>query len=132
MLVVRGSPPDVSMALHQREMLSSRVKGTTCPTLHANYAVNNSFSHCHHDHLKFCMLRMSLRPELCLLMSSVPDSHFQSQGQAGRWLRALEGPRGLVILDPQMPDLVRQLENAIQYGRPVIIQVIPRSQTLAT
>ena len=45
------------------------------------------------------------------------------QGQAGRWLRALHASQGLVVLDPQMPDLVRQLESAIQYGRPVIIQV---------
>lgn len=45
------------------------------------------------------------------------------QGQAGRWLRALHATQGLVVLDPQMTDLVRQLESAIQYGRPVIIQV---------
>lgn len=45
------------------------------------------------------------------------------QGQAKMWVKNMEGPRGLKVLDLQMPDLSRQVENAIQFGNPVLLQV---------
>lgn len=45
------------------------------------------------------------------------------QGQAKTWVKNMEGPRGLKVLDLQMPDLARQVENAIQFGNPVLLQV---------
>ena len=44
------------------------------------------------------------------------------QGQAIKWIKNMEGKRGLKIVDLQMPDYLRTLENAIQYGTPVLMQ----------
>lgn len=49
------------------------------------------------------------------------------QGQAKAWVKNMEGPRGLKVLDLQMPDLARQVENAIQFGNPVLLQVRRRA-----
>ena len=35
----------------------------------------------------------------------------------------MEGANGLKVLNLQMGDLVRQMENAIQFGQPVLLQV---------
>jgi len=46
------------------------------------------------------------------------------QGQANKWVKNLEGPRGLKVLDLKMGDWMRQMEAAIQYGTPVLMQDI--------
>ena len=44
------------------------------------------------------------------------------QGQANKWIKTMERKRGLKVVDLQMPDYLRTLENAIQYGTPVLMQ----------
>ncbi|KAJ3206517.1 Dynein heavy chain 2, axonemal [Entophlyctis luteolus] len=44
------------------------------------------------------------------------------QGQANTWIKNMEAKRDLKIIDLKMPDFLRTLENAIQYGIPVILQ----------
>lgn len=44
------------------------------------------------------------------------------QGQAIKWIKNMEGKRGLKIVDLQQSDYLRTLENAIQYGLPVLLQ----------
>ncbi|KAM9335593.1 LOW QUALITY PROTEIN: dynein axonemal heavy chain 2 [Symphorus nematophorus] len=44
------------------------------------------------------------------------------QGQAMKWIRNMEMKRGLKVIDFQMPDYLRVLENAIQFGNPVMLQ----------
>lgn len=44
------------------------------------------------------------------------------QGQAIKWIKNMERKRGLKVVDLQMPDYLRTLENAIQYGTPVLMQ----------
>lgn len=44
------------------------------------------------------------------------------QGQAIKWIKNMEGPRGLKIIDLQQSDYLRTLENAIQFGSPVLLQ----------
>uniref|UniRef100_A0A3Q3RVK4 Dynein axonemal heavy chain 2 n=1 Tax=Mastacembelus armatus TaxID=205130 RepID=A0A3Q3RVK4_9TELE len=44
------------------------------------------------------------------------------QGQALKWIKNMEIKRGLKIIDFQMPDYLRVLENAIQFGNPVLLQ----------
>ena len=48
------------------------------------------------------------------------------QGQANKWVKNMEGRRGLKVLDLQMPDLARQVENALQFGNPVLLQACLR------
>lgn len=43
--------------------------------------------------------------------------------QANKWVRNMEAPNGLKLVDQQMPDFVRQVENAVQFGNPVLLQV---------
>jgi dynein heavy chain, axonemal len=45
------------------------------------------------------------------------------QGQANKWIKNMERSRGLKVVDLQMGDLARQIENAIQFGNPVLLQV---------
>ncbi|CAH8605767.1 unnamed protein product [Dicrocoelium dendriticum] len=45
------------------------------------------------------------------------------QGQAQRWIKSMEG-KDLRVIDLQTPDSMRLLENAIQYGQPVLLQNI--------
>ena len=47
------------------------------------------------------------------------------QGQANKWVKSMEGRRGLKVLNLQTGDLARQVENAIQFGNPVLLQVRP-------
>ena len=45
------------------------------------------------------------------------------QGQANKWVKNMEAQTGLRVLNLAMPDLLRQMENAIQFGSPVLLQV---------
>jgi dynein heavy chain len=45
------------------------------------------------------------------------------QGQANRWIRNMEGAR-LRIIDLKMAGFLREVENAVQYGFPVLLQDI--------
>ena len=45
------------------------------------------------------------------------------QGQANKWVKNLEAKNGLRVLNLQMADMLRQMENAIQLGQPVLLQV---------
>ncbi|XP_072544049.1 dynein axonemal heavy chain 2 [Salminus brasiliensis] len=44
------------------------------------------------------------------------------QGQALKWIKNMESKRGLKVIDLQMPDFLRVLENAVQFGSPVLLQ----------
>lgn len=44
------------------------------------------------------------------------------QGQALKWIKNMEGKRGLKVIDLQQADYLRTLENAIQFGSPVLLQ----------
>ena len=44
------------------------------------------------------------------------------QGQAIKWIIKMEMKRGLKMIDLQQLDYMRTLENAIQFGSPVILQ----------
>ncbi|XP_006151956.1 dynein heavy chain 2, axonemal [Tupaia chinensis] len=44
------------------------------------------------------------------------------QAQALKWIKNMEGNQGLKIIDLQMSDYLRILENAIQFGYPVLLQ----------
>ena len=45
------------------------------------------------------------------------------QGQANRWIRNMEGSK-LRIVDLKMNGFLREVENAVQYGFPVLLQDI--------
>jgi dynein heavy chain, axonemal len=45
------------------------------------------------------------------------------QGQANRWIRNMEGSR-LKVIDLKMSGFLREVENAIQYGLPILLQDI--------
>jgi len=45
------------------------------------------------------------------------------QGQANKWVRNLEGKR-LRIIDLKMKDFLREVENGISYGMPILLQDI--------
>ncbi|KAM6949562.1 LOW QUALITY PROTEIN: dynein axonemal heavy chain 2 [Aplochiton taeniatus] len=44
------------------------------------------------------------------------------QGQALKWIKNMETKKGLKVIDLQMPDFLRVLENAVQFGNPVLLQ----------
>ncbi|KAI5104428.1 dynein heavy chain 2, axonemal isoform X1 [Silurus meridionalis] len=44
------------------------------------------------------------------------------QGQALKWIKNMESKRGLKLIDLQMHDFLRVLENAVQFGSPVLLQ----------
>ena len=44
------------------------------------------------------------------------------QGQGNKWIKNMEKPHGLKVVTLNMPDMVRRMENAIQFGDPVLIQ----------
>lgn len=44
------------------------------------------------------------------------------QGQANKWIRKMEASRDLKIIDLKQADFLRTLENAIQFGVPVLLQ----------
>ena len=43
-------------------------------------------------------------------------------GQALKWIKNMESSRGLKIIDLQMSDYMRTLEQCVQYGFPVVLQ----------
>lgn len=45
------------------------------------------------------------------------------QGQANRWIRNMEGS-SLVVIDLKTPNFLREVENAIQYGKAILLQDI--------
>ncbi|ERE69395.1 dynein heavy chain 6, axonemal-like protein [Cricetulus griseus] len=47
------------------------------------------------------------------------------QAQALKWIKNMEGNQGLKVIDLQMLDYLRILENAIQFGFPVLLQNVP-------
>ncbi|KAJ3079413.1 Dynein heavy chain 2, axonemal [Rhizoclosmatium hyalinum] len=49
------------------------------------------------------------------------------QGQANTWIKNMEAKRDLKIIDLKQPDFLRTLENAIQYGIPVLLQGLAES-----
>lgn len=46
------------------------------------------------------------------------------QGQGNEWIKCKEKSNGLIVLNLSMSDLIRQLENAIQFGNPVLLEDI--------
>ena len=44
------------------------------------------------------------------------------QGQANKWIKNKKSADGLVVLDINTTDLLRSLENAIQFGTPVLLE----------
>ncbi len=44
------------------------------------------------------------------------------QGQGNKWIKNMEKKHGLSVITLTMPDMVRRMENAIQFGSPVLIQ----------
>ncbi|KAL0970220.1 hypothetical protein UPYG_G00238880 [Umbra pygmaea] len=44
------------------------------------------------------------------------------QGQALKWIKNMEMKKGLKVIDLQMADFLRVLENAVQFGSPVLLQ----------
>lgn len=46
------------------------------------------------------------------------------QSQANQWVRAMEAKNGLQLIDLQMPGYIRTVENAVQFGSPVLLQNI--------
>lgn len=44
------------------------------------------------------------------------------QGQGNKWIKNMEKPNNLAIIRLNQLDYVRILENAIQFGQPVITQ----------
>lgn len=45
------------------------------------------------------------------------------QTQANKWIKSMEAENGLKVLSLNMPDMLRQMEIAIQFGKPVLLQV---------
>ena len=46
------------------------------------------------------------------------------QGQAKKWIKNMEGTRGCKILSQNSDNMMRNMENAIQFGNPVLLQDI--------
>lgn len=44
------------------------------------------------------------------------------QGQANKWVKRMEEKNQVKVLNLNMSDLIRQIENAIQFGNPVVLQ----------
>lgn len=61
-------------------------------------------------------------PDVLISRATVPCL---LQGQANKWIKNMEGRGGrLKVLNLQMADMARQVENAIQFGQPVLLQDI--------
>ena len=54
-----------------------------------------------------------------------PPLMIDPQGQAGRWIRAKEESRGLVLCDLSNPTWLRTMETAMAQGAPVLVQDVP-------
>ena len=55
------------------------------------------------------------------------------QGQANGWVKSMEGPKGLHTIKLTDADYLRTLENAVQFGTPVLLENIgePNVQNVA-
>lgn len=51
-----------------------------------------------------------------------PPMHPMRPMQANKWVKNMEVPNGLKVLNLSMSDMARQIENAIQFGQPVLLQ----------
>ncbi|GBF98747.1 dynein heavy chain axonemal [Raphidocelis subcapitata] len=49
------------------------------------------------------------------------------QGQANRWVRAMERDAGLEVVKPSAKDFLRSLENGVRFGRPVLLEDVGES-----
>jgi len=49
------------------------------------------------------------------------------QGQANRWIKNLEGSRSLKVVKQNQASFVRTIENAIQFGHPVLLENVPEA-----
>jgi len=49
------------------------------------------------------------------------------QGQANRWIRNCEAENGLKIVKQSQSDFVRNIENAVSYGVPVLLENVPEA-----
>ena len=45
------------------------------------------------------------------------------QMQANNWIKKMEQENGLKVLNQNQGDMMRQMETAIQFGQPVLLQV---------
>ncbi|VEL22959.1 unnamed protein product, partial [Protopolystoma xenopodis] len=46
------------------------------------------------------------------------------QGQANKWVKAMEAERGLIVIKISEKDFLRSLENAIRFGKPCLLENI--------
>ncbi|CEG01942.1 Dynein heavy chain [Ostreococcus tauri] len=46
------------------------------------------------------------------------------QGQGNKWIKSMEASNGLIVTALHAPDMVRQVEHAVQFGVPILIQDI--------
>ena len=44
------------------------------------------------------------------------------QGQANKWIRSMEADNGIEVCKPSDKDFLRTLENAVRFGKPVIME----------
>ena len=49
------------------------------------------------------------------------------QGQANKWIKNKKSADGLVVVNPNAADMLRSLENAIQFGTPVLLEDVKES-----
>ena len=49
------------------------------------------------------------------------------QGQGNKWIKAMEGSNDLLVTTLTSPDMVRNIERAVQFGTPVLIQDVKES-----
>ena len=46
------------------------------------------------------------------------------QGQANKWIRTMEKPNNLVVMKLTDQNYMRSMENAVQFGQPVLLENI--------
>ena len=44
------------------------------------------------------------------------------QGQANKWIRNMEKEAGLLVIKLSDPNYLRTVENAVQFGKPVLLE----------
>ena len=47
------------------------------------------------------------------------------QGQANKWIRNMEAEAGLKVVKQSQATFVRTIENAIQFGSPILLENLP-------
>lgn len=66
--------------------------------------------------------RFSIDNGVIMARSSQWPLLIDPQGQANKWVRNLERPRGLRLIKLSDGDFLRTLENAVQFGTPVLCE----------